>query len=171
VNDRPDKSPTDEAWLTTKQALELIRAHFRCSEGRAENLRREAVASGDVRLCELTLMLGASGDGVLYSNRITPAEAASRMEYRPDAFAGDLSLRINEPDLRAWISAQAPAPLSGRRYASDDDLVIEGVSGIRSGDWSNPSVAAEALADRARGHSRASTVTRLRKKIGAALED
>ena len=46
----------------------------------------------------------------------------------------------------------------------------EGVNGIRSGTWSNPSRAAKALADRAEGSSHDSTVTRLRKKIGAALE-
>ncbi|MFZ2079179.1 MAG: hypothetical protein WAV38_21530 [Xanthobacteraceae bacterium] len=57
-----------------------------------------------------------------------------------------------------------------KRYTTDDVLVVEGVNGIRSGTWSNPSQAAKALANRAEGSSHDSTVDRLRKKIGAALE-
>jgi hypothetical protein len=57
-----------------------------------------------------------------------------------------------------------------KRNTTDDDLVVEGVNGIRSGRWPNPSQAAKALADRAEGSSHDSTVDRLRKKIGAALE-
>jgi hypothetical protein len=63
------------------------------------------------------------------------------------------------------------APKKYNRYATDDDLVAEGVSGIGSGKWSNPRKAAEALADRAEGTGYNSTVDRLRKKIGAALAD
>jgi hypothetical protein len=150
----------NEAWLTATQAIELLRNSFRCSEGRSENLLREAITSHDVRL-EKNTFLGR--------DRIMPAEALSWMDQ---SFTHSrLILRINEPDLRAWILAQAPAPLSGRRYASDDELVVEGKNGIKAGIWPNPSQAAEALADRADGSSHDSTVDRLRKKIGAALED
>jgi hypothetical protein len=68
-------------------------------------------------------------------------------------------------------------PLSEKhkRYATDGDLVIEGVKGIESDTWANPSQAAEALADRAKGQSHQSTVDRLRKKISkkrrAALDN
>jgi integrase len=48
------------------------RRAFRCSEGRAENLLREAVASGDVRLQQLTLLLSASGERTWYADRISP---------------------------------------------------------------------------------------------------
>jgi hypothetical protein len=47
--------------------------------------------------------------------------------------------------------------------------VDEGVNGIDSDKWANPSQAAEALADRAKGTSHKSTVDRLRKKIGKKI--
>jgi hypothetical protein len=57
-----------------------------------------------------------------------------------------------------------------KRFTEDDNLVAEGVEGIRSVTWPNPSQAAMTLAARAKGNTLNSTITRLRKKISAALE-
>jgi hypothetical protein len=80
-------------------------------------------------------------------------------------------------DVERWERLDFPTapalskePTPYKRYTTDDDLVVEGVNGVRSGVWSNSSQAAKALADRAEGSSHDSTVHRLRKKIGAALE-
>jgi hypothetical protein len=85
---------------------------------------------------------------------------------------------VRRVDVEHWEAALPPAPTKEptplekyKRYTTDDDLVVEGVNGIRSRTWSNSLQAAKALAHRAKGSSRDSTVDRLRKKIGAALED
>jgi hypothetical protein len=60
------------------------------------------------------------------------------------------------------------AIVPNRRFVSDEDLVREGIEGIRSGRWPNALQAATALGDRAEGASLKSIVDRLRKKITAA---
>jgi hypothetical protein len=67
----------------------------------------------------------------------------------------------------AWI--QDLLPTKGRRYASDGQLVVEGVRGIRTNLWANPLQAAKALADGATGSSRAAKVDRLQRKISKAM--
>jgi hypothetical protein len=63
---------------------------------------------------------------------------------------------------RLWVGGKH------KRYATDDDLVREGVDGIRLKRWPNPYQAAQALAPRAEGTSEAAKVKRLRTKIAAA---
>jgi hypothetical protein len=173
VNDRSGKSnKTDDAWLTATEALELLRSSFRCSEGRTEALLREAVASGEVRLQEHTLLLAASGEHTWYVNRITPEAMTARYSRYSggDSFSDPwVGVRISDADLRAWILAQKPAPPPpSRRYASDDDLVAEAKEGINSGAWPNAHKAAKALAKRAEGNEQAA-ITRLRGKIRAKI--
>ena len=78
--------------------------------------------------------------------------------------------QVDRPVAREARRIAAPVE-KYKRNTTDDDLVVEGVNGIRSGKWPNSLQAAEALAGRAKGSSHDSKVTRLRKKIGAALED
>jgi hypothetical protein len=49
-------------------------------------------------------------------------------------------------------------------------LVAEGVAGIRAKKWPNALQAATALAERAKGQHKESTITRLQKKISVALK-
>jgi hypothetical protein len=97
-----------------------------------------------------------------------------RMEHEPGG-------RLYEPPPLAAPPPSSPdkkkrrrkikqASRAYKRYTTDDNLVVKGVNGIKSGAWSNPLQAAKALADGAEGSSHDSTVDRLRKKIGAALE-
>jgi hypothetical protein len=68
----------------------------------------------------------------------------------------------------AFGFAEAQPPPSNRRFVSDDELVAEGVEGIRSGRWPNALQAAKALAAQADGASPESIIDRLRKKIKEA---
>lgn len=90
-------------------------------------------------------------------------------EFKAGLAAG--KIRISSGDLSEWLDRHAPAPVpaKNRRYAEDEKLVAEGVSGIRRGVWPNPLQAATALAKRARGLSAESTVARLRRKISTDL--
>jgi hypothetical protein len=161
----PRSIPTGDAWLTAMQAAELLLNKFQCSEGRAERLLRDAMASGDVRLQERTFILtSVSGEGVWYTNRLGP-EAANRRGLCSEF---DPAMRISGHDLIAWILTQKPVVAPGRRYATDNDLVSEGVKGIRAGTWPNANKAATDLAPRAEGNVDAAT-DRLRRKIRAAL--
>jgi hypothetical protein len=85
-----------------------------------------------------------------------------------------ISKHLFQAAVQAEFGQLPPEPVNHlekyKRYTTDDDLVVEGVNGVRSRTWSNPLQAAKALADRAEGSSHDSTVDRLRKKIGAALE-
>jgi len=56
-----------------------------------------------------------------------------------------------------------------RRITTDEDLVVEGLAGIRSGRWANAHKAAQDLAHRAEGASYDSSVQRLGQKIRKAM--
>ena len=156
VND-PCPIPTDD-WLTAERALELLLKRFRCSEGRAERLLDDAIMSREVRLEH-------------YGARISPEEAAAiRAPIQRDSFSmlSAAKVRISGSDLIAWTLTQNPVAIPGRRYATDDDLVVEGVNGIRAGKWANANKAATDLAPRAQGNADAAA-DRLRRKIRTAL--
>jgi hypothetical protein len=94
----------------------------------------------------------------------------------PYSFLPGGTFLVRRTDAERWEVALPPAPSKPtpfekyKRYTTDDDLVVEGVNGIRSGAWPNPLQAAQVLAPHAEGSSHDSIVDRLRKKIGAALE-
>ena len=142
-----------EQWFRFHEATALIKQHRACSEGRAEALVRAAAASGEVRSIER----GVQDFSRRYGSPVKKISV------------------WNKADLLDWLDRQVPPPaikavpsLKGRRYF-DDDLVAEGVAGIRRKKWPNPLQAATALAQRARGASQSSIITRLRKKITTAL--
>jgi hypothetical protein len=56
-----------------------------------------------------------------------------------------------------------------RRFVSDEKLVAEALEEIQSGRWANAHQAAQALAERAEGASRQSTIVRLGIKIRKAM--
>ena len=63
---------------------------------------------------------------------------------------------LNRSDYEPWlasIAAPTPAelPPKGRRYVGDDELVAEGVDGLRTGKWSNAWQSAQALAPERKG--------------------
>jgi hypothetical protein len=95
-------------------------------------------------------------------------------EFRASLAAGDI--QINKSDLEKWLSryaetamsSAAPAdfPPKGNRYVGDDDLVSEGVKGLKAGRWANPHQAALELAKRASGPATLpSKVSRIDGKI------
>jgi hypothetical protein len=110
----------------------------------------------------------AVGDrlGVDYTNYV---DAYSLPDERTEFFVRRLDVERWEGLYFPAIAAPPSPPEKYKRYATDDALVTEGVNGIDSGAWANPSKAAEALADRAKGTSHKSTVDRLRKKIGKKI--
>lgn len=142
-----------EQWFRFHEATALIKQHRACSEGRAEALVRAAAASGEVRSVER----GVQDFTQRYGSRVKKISV------------------WNKADLLDWLDRQVPRPapkptpkVKGRRYF-DDELVAEGVAGLRRKKWPNPLQAATALAVRARGASTELTVTRLRRKIVTAL--
>jgi hypothetical protein len=74
----------------------------------------------------------------------------------------------------AGKSPQLTEPVKPEKYkrnTTDNPLVAEAIEGLKSKKYPNINQAALALAPRAKGSSPASTITRLRKKIAAALDD
>jgi hypothetical protein len=117
------------------------------------------------------------GNNYVISDYDPIAEFEREIEGRPRP-APPLAPRPKQPRKRkttddALVAAPTKelTPLEKyKRFTEDDDLVTEGVQGIRSGTWPNPLQAAMTLAARAKGSSLDSTITRLRKKISVILE-
>lgn len=137
----------EENWYRFGLATQQVRARLGCSFGRAEHIVKAAIASGEVN----TFPFPEKG-----------------IEY------------INKEDFNDWFdrhypqSAPAPEPkhaVKNRRFQSDDELVAEAVKGIRGNQWPNANRAAEALASRAQGQSRAAIIDRLGRKISKALRE
>jgi hypothetical protein len=82
-------------------------------------------------------------------------------------------IRISRKDLLDWLDRNEPmlkTPTPKGQHYAEEDLIAEGVRGVRDRTYKNAFQAAQLLAPRASGiGTPASTVTRLRKKIGAAL--
>ncbi len=83
---------------------------------------------------------------------------------------------IDRDDYEAWLNRiTAPVaidlPAKGKRYVGDDELVAEGVEGLRTNRWPNAYQAALELAERARGPAtEKSKADRLHRKIQAARD-
>jgi hypothetical protein len=86
-------------------------------------------------------------------------ELVEQMELRARAAEAEAKLRAAKPEAK-------PAAPIGRRYAGDDELVAEGVKGIKSKRWPYNHQAAMDLAHRADGSATyASKVRRIEAKI------
>ena len=179
--DEPVRKPTKrDAWLINRYRLSIA-PHYLDRYGPPKNFAPNAlIAEVDQAYFRLSLLERVNqwfeDKGFDIQQSTFPKhqfEAAVQADFGqlPPEPVKPIEKGAAKPKPRKAKPRKPKRPGMYKRFTKDDDLVVEGVSGIRSGTWSNPSQAAEALADRAKGTSHKSTVDRLRKKIGAALED
>jgi hypothetical protein len=88
---------TKETWISFTEAVQLVRDRFNAgSIGRAEALVRSALASGEVRIERLPVLLGAD-DGL------------TNFDLRPGAYkVGPPPKRMSEADLLDWLRRNVP---------------------------------------------------------------
>lgn len=142
---------TGDRWLPFADQVALLLGREPMSIGRAQAMADAARNSGEVR------WQWFRDDGLLSK------------PTRGNTF-------LSETDLIDWLNRNRPPPPAlpsssqkGRRYTDDDDLVAEGVEGIKCRTYANAHRAAQALAPRAQGSSDAAKIDRLERKIADRL--
>jgi len=170
-------TPLDKERWTLNQAFDYLTVTLGYSEGRAlHEMERERLAGNLAVKVHKVVDGKPQGD----SEYLLPDKKHELVRHLGwvvprNHKCGDNRWTVYKQRVLELWRRRLPEPVKPvekyKRNTTDDDLVVEGVNGIRSGKWPNSLQAAEALAGRAKGSSHDSKVTRLRKKIGAALED